>query len=158
MRVEKLMTKQVTSCGSGDTLERAAQLMWDGDCGWLPVCADNGGNHVVGVITDRDICMSAMFQARPLRELRVSDAMAKQLLTCKPTDSIVDVERTLRDARVRRLPVIDDKGMLVGIIALADIAREAGRDSSAEKPEVTESEVVGTLAAICGPAVPRLAA
>lgn len=156
MRVEKLMTKQVTSCGPEDTLERAAQLMWEGDCGCLPVCAENG--RLVGMITDRDICMSAMFQGRPLRDLRVSDAMARQLLTCKPADSIGDVEKTLRDARVRRLPVIDDKGTLTGIIALADIVREAGRESSAEKPEVTESEVVGTLAAICGSGVGRLAA
>jgi CBS domain-containing protein len=158
MRVETLMTKQVISCGPEDTLERAAQLMWEGDCGCLPVCAESGASHVVGVITDRDICMSAMFQARSLRDLRVSDAMAKQLLTCKPSDSIGDVEKTLRNARVRRLPVIDDKGILIGIITLADIAREACRESSAEKPQVTESEVAGTLAAICGSGVRRLAA
>jgi CBS-domain-containing membrane protein len=149
MRVEQLMTKQVKSCSPGDTLERAAQLMWDGDCGCLPVCAGNGVNRVVGVITDRDICMAALFQGKPLRELPVSGAMAQQLLACKAGDAVSDVENTLREARIRRLPVIDEQGALIGIIALADLAREAARERTAARRDITESEVGDTLAAIC---------
>jgi CBS domain-containing protein len=55
------------------------------------------------VITDRDICMSALFQGKPLRELRVEDATARQLLACRPEDSLVRAEQTMRDARIRRL-------------------------------------------------------
>jgi CBS domain-containing protein len=130
--------------------ERAAQP-GDGDCGCLPVCEGDGVSRVVGVITDRDICMSALFQGKPLRELSVSGAMAKQLLTCKASDSVADVEKTLREARVRRLPVTDEHGSLIGIIALADLAREALRERSAASQEITESEVGDTLAGICQP-------
>jgi CBS domain-containing protein len=158
MQVEYLMTKQVKSCSPDDTLERAAQLMWEGDCGCLPVCAGNGITRVVGVITDRDICMSALFQGKSLRELRVSGAMAKQLLACKAGDALADVEKTMREARIRRLPVVDEQGALIGIIALADLAREAARERSAAKQDVTESEVGDTLAAICGSTGQQLAA
>jgi CBS domain-containing protein len=149
MQVERLMTKQVKSCSPSDTLERAAQLMWDGDCGCLPVCAGDGINRVVGMITDRDICMSALFEGKALRELTVSGAMAKQLLSCKAGDALTDAEKTMREARIRRLPVLDEQGALIGIIGLADLAREAARERSAAKQEITESEVGDTLAAIC---------
>jgi len=158
MRVEQLMTKQVKSCGREDTLDRAAQLMWDNDCGCLPVCAGDDVNRVVGVITDRDICMSALFRGQPLKDLHVADAMARNLLACRPGDSLADVETTLRHARIRRLPVVDEQGALIGMIALADLAREAARERSAAKQEITETEVGDTLAAICQPAGERLAA
>ena len=158
MRVEQLMTKQVKSCSADDTLDRAAQLMWDNDCGCLPVCAGDGVNRAVGVITDRDVCMSALFQGRPLRELRVADAMARQLQACRPRDSLSDVETTMRQARIRRLPVVDEQGAVIGMIALADLAREAARQSTAARQEITETEVGDTLAAICEPAVERRAA
>jgi len=149
MQVEHLMTKQVKSCSPEDTLDRAAHLMWEGDCGCLPVCTGNGINRVVGVITDRDICMSALFQGKPLRDLHVSDAMAKKLLACGPRDALSAVESTMRRARVRRLPVIDDRGALIGIIALADLAREAVREHGATNKSVSEAHVGDTLAAIC---------
>jgi len=158
MRVEQLMTKQVTSCSPDDTLDRAAQLMWDKDCGCLPVCGGDVVSRMVGVITDRDICMSALFQGKPLRDLRVTDAMSRELLVCRPGDSLADVEKTLRKARIRRLPVVSEQGTLIGMIALADLAREAARESTAAKQEITETEVGDTLAAICQPAGQRLAA
>ena len=149
MQVEQLMTKQVKSCNPEDTLDRAAHLMWEGDCGCLPVCTSNGVNRVVGVITDRDICMSALFQGKPLHDLHVSDAMAKKLMACSARDALSDVESTMRRARVRRLPVIDDRGALIGIIALADLAREAVREHGATNKSVNEAHVGDTLAAIC---------
>lgn len=158
MQVEQLMSKQVKSCSPGDTLQRAAQLMWDADCGCLPVCEANGADRVVGVITDRDICMSALFEGKQLHELPVSGAMAKQLVVCKVGDTVAGVEKTMREARIRRLPVVDDQGALVGIIGLADIAREAARERGSAKRYVTGSEVGDTLAAICGPSAQRLTA
>ncbi len=86
MRVDQIMTKQASSCSPDNTLAEAAQLMWNHDCGCLPVSTGNSQSRVAGVITDRDICMSALFKAKPLQELRVSDAMSKQLQTCRPGD------------------------------------------------------------------------
>jgi len=150
MQVNEIMTREVQSCRPDDSLERAAQLMWDHDCGCVPVCdSSNGINRAVGVITDRDICMGALFQGKPLRDLRVRDAMAQQLLSCQPQHSLEQAARAMRDARVRRLPVVNDQGALIGMLSLADIAREAAAEQSQPKREVTEFEVNDTLAAIC---------
>jgi CBS domain-containing protein len=158
MRVEQLMTRPVQCCGPQETLARAAQLMWDHDCGCLPVCSGDGVARVIGVITDRDICMHALFQGKPLQALCVSDAMARHVQVCRPDDSLADAERTMREARVRRLPVIDEQDALVGMISLADLAQEAAREGTASTHEITETEVGGTLAAICEPQHRQLAA
>lgn len=158
MRVEQLMTKQVRSCGPDDTLRHAAQLMWDNDCGCLPVCTDDGASRVVGIITDRDVCMSALFQGKPLDELRVSSAMAGQVQVCHSSDNLVDAERLMREARIRRLPVVDEQGTLIGMLSLADLACEAARERITPRQEVTGNEVSATLASICEPSACRLAA
>jgi CBS domain-containing protein len=157
MRIEQLMTTQVKACRPEDTLERAAQLMWDYDCGSLPVCSGDGVMKVVGMITDRDIAMCAMFHQKPLCELPVSEAMARNLRTCRPTDSVEKAEAVMRDAQVRRLPVVDSNGRMVGMISLADLAREATQECApGSSKEITETEVGDTLAAICEPPKRRL--
>jgi CBS-domain-containing membrane protein len=113
---------------------------------------------VAGVITDRDICMSALFKGKPLYELRVSDAMSRQLQACRPSDSLADAERTMRQTRIRRLPVLGERGSLVGMISLADLAREAAREGTSPKQEITGTEVGDTLAAICQSAAQQPAA
>jgi CBS domain-containing protein len=158
MRVEQIMTRQVSSCSPDTSLAEAAQLMWDHDCGCLPVCTKNGASRVAAVITDRDICMAALFKGQPLYELRVADAMSRQLQACRPGDSLMAAENTMRKARIRRLPVIDEQGSLLGMISLADLAREAARENHSPKQEITEMEVGDTLAAICQPSTSQLAA
>lgn len=151
MHVEDIMTRQVTSCEPGDTLDRAATLMWDSDCGLLPVCAKDGTDYLIGVITDRDVCMSALFQGKPLHEIQVSEAMASQVQICHRGDTLADAEVLMRKARLRRLPVVDEDGSLAGILTLADLAREASRERSAGTRNITEAEIGDTLAMICDP-------
>ncbi len=149
MRVEDLMTRQVQWCRPEGSLEQAARLMWDHDCGCIPVCTGDGVNRVVGMITDRDVCMSALFQGKSLRDLRVSDAMSKSVETCRSTDTLAQAEKTMRGGRIRRLPVLDKDDVLVGMISLADLAREAAREQTRPHKEITETEVGDTLATIC---------
>lgn len=156
MNVEELMTRRVTTCKPNDTLERAARSMWESDVGSLPVCDD--ANHVVGMITDRDICMAAMFAGQALGELPVHRSMATKVLICSPEQDVSTVENAMSEARVRRVPVVDAQGELVGIIGLADLAREAASERAAADKDVTESEVGDTLAAICEPRAQRRAA
>lgn len=158
MLVENLMTRQVQSCHVGDSLAHAAQLMWQHDCGAVPVCAGDGRQRVIGVITDRDICMSALFQGKPLAELRVNEAMSRSLTAVRPSDSLAQAERVMREAHLRRLPVIERDGALLGMISLADLAREASRERAHARKEVTESDIGNTLAAICEPPHQPLAA
>jgi CBS domain-containing protein len=152
MRVQDLMTREVHSCRADDSLETAAQLMWDHDCGCIPVCLgdQNGAGKMIGVITDRDICMHALFRGMALRDLYVRDAMAKDVRVCHPGDSFTQAEKTMQEARIRRLPVIDDKGTLVGMICLADLAKLAARERTNSRKDITETEIGDTLATICG--------
>jgi CBS domain-containing protein len=151
MRVEQLMSKSPKTCQPCDTLSEVAQTMWDHDCGCLPVTADDGSRRVVGVITDRDICMAAHFREKTLRELQVGDAMRKSVWTCNPGDALREAEAIMWEAHVRRLPVVDEVGQLVGLLSLADLAREAERQDWKKKREITETEVGEVLASICQP-------
>jgi CBS domain-containing protein len=123
MKIQELMTKDVKKCGPDDTLEQAARAMWDEDVGCLPVVDEDG--RPVGIVTDRDVCMAAYTQGARLRDLRVSRAMSKKLVTCRPDHSITQVEALMRSARIRRIPVVDLIGNLIGMVTLADIARHA---------------------------------
>lgn len=148
MKVDSLMTRNVRVCRPNDTLSDAARIMWDEDLGCLPVMDETG--RVLAMVTDRDICMAAYTRGASLRDLPVSVAMSRGLLSCSPDTSISDVEHLMRDAQIRRVPVIDAVGSLVGIISLADIARHA--NSSPLRMPFEGLGVASTLARI---AVPR---
>jgi CBS-domain-containing membrane protein len=142
-RVRDIMTRSVVSCSPSDNLNRSAQLMWEGDCGALPVIDSEG--QLLGMITDRDICMAAYTRGRPLSEVRVADVMSTGLITCRPTDSLRSVMDAMATHQVRRIPVVDD-GRLVGIVSLADVARMAQAPSIESREARTW--VPGVLAGI----------
>jgi len=153
MRVDQIMNLVPATCHPDDDLSHAAAVMWNLDCGSLPVCTSDGSNRVLGMVTDRDICMCAHFRNKTLKDLRVSDAMprGREIRSCAPNDSLADAERIMREARVRRLPVIASDGTLMGLLSLADLAGEAVREHGRRRPEITESEIGATLAEICRP-------
>jgi CBS domain-containing protein len=117
-----LMTSHVRACSPDDSLTEAAQLMWNGDCGAVPVVANA---KTIAVITDRDVCMATFTQGKAPGELRVDGAMSKSLFSCAPDDSVADVLATMATHRVRRLPVVSQDGKLVGIISFTDVLRWA---------------------------------
>ncbi len=150
MHVRELMVHRVQTCRPDDTLNTAAKVMWDNDCGSVAVLDAQGA--LVGMITDRDISMAAYTQGRPLSAIRVSSAMARKVFSCKPEDTIATAEQILANHKIRRLPVIDEKGRLVGILSLNDVAREAAHERAGKgRREVSAEEVTETLAAICEP-------
>ena len=151
MNVEQLMMKGTRTCCPEESLNDAAQIMWEGDCGCVPVVSGKGETKLLGVITDRDICMAAYTQGKTLGEMPVHSAMAHRVFTCSPDDTIAAAEQIMREARVRRLPVVDESGQLLGLISLADIAREAAREQESKNKRVTHSEIGETLSAICEP-------
>jgi CBS domain-containing protein len=153
MKVEQVMKEQVATCQAHDTLNTAAQLMWDHDCGCVPVV--DGDAHVIGMITDRDICMASYTRGAPLRALRVQDAMSKTVCACRPQDALADAERMMRANQVHRLPVVDAGGRIVGILSLNDLAHEAGRAAGTRKPAITFADVGETLGAVCKPRTAR---
>ena len=155
MTIEAIMSSHVHHCRPEQTLDYAAAQMWNHDCGSLPVCSGDGQPRVIGMLTDRDICMAALLQGKPLRELKVADAMSGDIRVCEVGDRPEDVEHLMREQRIRRVPVTDESGELVGIVSLADLARAArGRPISRQPGIVSERDVGHTLAAICEPGAP----
>jgi len=149
MKVEQIMSQPVQRCQPNDHLEQAAQLMWHNDIGCLVVCDAQDSHAIVGMITDRDIAMCALFKARPLRDLLVAYAMSGEVFYCYANDNLVQAEKIMRISKVRRLPVLDQHERLVGLVALADLAQEAARERAVAIKEITENEVCATYASIC---------
>ena len=152
MKVEQVMTREVQTCGPEDRLNVAAQIMWEKDCGCVPVVEHaDGGARVIGMITDRDICVAAYTQGRSLADIPVWSAMAKEVCACRGTDSIDTAVRRLEQHQVRRLPVLDDNDHLMGILSLANIAGEARSEHGKARKDVTDAEVAEALEAITQP-------
>jgi CBS-domain-containing membrane protein len=147
MRVQDWMTDDVRTCNTETSLNDAAYQMWCADCGILPVVSED--RTVVGMITDRDVCMAACLRGGTLKDLKVGDAMARTVFTCQPTDSIEDAIRCMADHQVRRVPVVDARGKLVGILAANDLARQiVGLADERSRTRLTP-RFVEALASIC---------
>ena len=151
MRIEQLMTKVAQTCRPGQSLSHAAQMMWDANCGCLPVTADDGSERLLGIITDRDICMAIRFEGSDLRELRVEDAMTAVVRACNPGDPVSEAMAIMTEARLRRLPVVDASERVIGLLSLTDLALEAAREAAWQSPELSVAEVGRLLATISRP-------
>ena len=128
MKVEQLMTREIEVCKAHETLNRAAQLMWERDCGFIPVIESNGDGGLVGVITDRDIAMATYVQGKPPLAIPLSRVMSRKPICCHVEDNIAQAEALMRTNQVRRLPVVNLSGHVVGVVSLNDIAREVQRE------------------------------
>jgi len=150
MKVSDAMTNTVVRVRANDSLSAAAQLMWERDCGAVPV-VDETTEQVIGMITDRDICMATWSQDRAPSVVPVSEAMSREVFVCAPWDSLSSAEELMRLKQIRRLPVTDGQN-LVGILSLADIVtkRQNGK-TLIGTGELAPSEIVSTLANICQP-------
>lgn len=149
MRVSEIMTKSVKSCSVNDTLQRAAQLMWENDCGCVPVTDVDGS--VVGILTDRDVCMAGYTQGKPFAEIPVSIAMARSVHTVSEDDPVESAEALMRDKQVRRVPVLDGGNRLRGILSLNDLARQTQRAHGRRSNGIGADAIAQTLAAIGEP-------
>lgn len=149
MNVSELMIEDVACCALGDTDNRAAQLMWEHDCGVVPIVDQNG--RAVGMVTDRDLCMAAYTSGRPLTELTVDQAMSRDLVGCCATDSVENALDVMRRNRVHRLPVLDDDRHVVGVLSMTDVVRSVdGPLEKRERRPLLEA-TIGALGGVCRP-------
>lgn len=132
-KVQAIMSEAVWTCSPDDALSVPARVMWEHDCGAVPVVSKDG--KVVSIVTDRDICMATYTKGLPPAGVRVGDIMCRHVHACGPEDSLERAAALMAEAQVRRLPVVDAERRLLGIVSLADIARSApvlGRAEAAE--------------------------
>lgn len=146
MKVQDLMSKPAVTCRHTDTVNAAAELMWQFDCGAVPATDDGG--RLVGIITDRDICMATYTKGSSPLGISVCDAMSKEVFACHAGDSLAAAQQLMSEKQVHRLPVVDGENRPVGLLSLNDLVRHA---ASAPTKEGVEREVVETLAAVCQP-------
>ncbi len=146
MKVKEIMTPNAKACTPTDTLAAAARFMWDNDCGILPVVTDGG--KVVGLITDRDICMAAAINSRNLSNIAVEDVISGKVYAASPDDDVRKALETMQERKVHRLPVVAGDGTLEGILSMNDVLLRA-QEAKDKKADVTYAEVVNTYKAIC---------
>jgi len=146
MKVKELMTTDVKRCSPDTNLAAAARIMWEGDCGAVPVTDES--DRVVGVITDRDICIAAATRPGTEAEIPAKEVISKALFTCAPGDDVRAALETMKTRKVRRLPVVEPGGRLVGIVSIHDIAAR----SRSRSADVSPDSVLDAFIAITAPA------
>lgn len=144
MKLEQLMSIDLRTCSPSDTLDCAARIMWERDCGFVPIVASD---RAVGVITDRDICIAAYTQGKLLTEITISNIAMKPVVSVRREDSLQMAEDLMRRHQLRRLLVTDEGGRLVGVLSLNDLARATSRHPG----DPSDSEISKTLSAISQP-------
>jgi len=145
-QIEDCMTVEVVECRPDTDLEHAAHLMWSHDCGVLPVVDEE--RRVVGVLTDRDALMCAYTTGKPLRELCAADCMTTEVRTCLAGETVRSVLRTMGDSRVRRLPVVDEHGVLGGVLSVNDVVHALESTADAHTRARLLEDLLATLASI----------
>jgi len=144
MKISEVMTKQATFCNPDSSLSTAAESMWKRKCGFLPVIGEGG--NVIGVITDRDISIALGTRNRRPSEVLVKDVMSGRLFACTADDSVACALTTMRIEGLRRLPVVDREGSLVGVLSIDDLALKA-RENALSK-DVSYKDVEDAYKAI----------
>jgi CBS domain-containing protein len=156
MKVKEVMMGTAYYCQPETNLGSATELMWNANCGFLPVQAPDG--KVIGVITDRDICIALGTRGRLPGDVAVGEVMSSKLYSSAPDDDIHVALQVMKEGKVRRLPVIAQKGSLVGVISMDDILLRTEPMSLGREPELSSDEVVRAYRAITQRQVPQVAA
>lgn len=143
MKIQDVMTRD-PHCATPETSVRdAARIMRDNDIGIVPVVEDHSSRRLLGVVTDRDIAVRVVAEGRNADSL-VSDAMSRdRLATCTADGDLDDAMDLMATEQVRRIPIVDERGTLVGIVAQADVVLKARADARAEETVERISEPGG---------------
>ena len=142
MKVVDAMMGTPYYCQPGSNLGSATELMWKGNCGFLPVVGPDG--KVAGVLTDRDVCIALGTRGRPSGQVLVADVMSKKVHVCTPDEDVKIALAAMREGRVRRLPVVTKQGALVGVISVDDILLRASSGAGS----ISSEDIVNAFRAI----------
>lgn len=147
MLVEDLMTREVEACRPEASLAAAAAVMWRRDCGAVPVTGEDGG--VIGMLTDRDICMALATRRAYAEDVSVAEVMSRDVATCTTEDDAEEALEVMRLRRLRRLPAVDSRGRLAGILSVADVLRRTRKGGG--RRHFKPRETLAALKAIVRP-------
>ena len=152
MKVKEIMNSEAKSCDLNASLADAAKMMWENDCGILPVLKD--GQQIVGLITDRDICMGVAMRDCNPGGISVEEVITGAVYSIAPDDDVHQALETMQEYKVRRLPVVDADGLLRGMLSINDVTLRAENDADREAPDLSFSDVMKTYKVVCGHPLP----
>ncbi len=144
MLVSEIMKRPPATCKTSDSVTEAAKIMHDHKCGFVPVVDPHGA--VVGVVTDRDVCMIVGDKNRAMTHVSVQDAMSRPMFSCYGDENVKTTLATMAKRHVRRLPVLDKHGHLQGVLSIDDIIQAPPRRGSP-----SAEDIVSALKGICAP-------
>jgi CBS domain-containing protein len=151
MQVNDMMTKDPACCTSDTSLPEVARMMVDKDCGEIPVVDNHSSKQPIGVVTDRDIVCRTIANGLNPVDLTAADCMSEPIVTVKPEMSLEEACRLMEEKQIRRVPVVNDRGACVGILALADVALHSGRNLAGQIiREVSEPTSSASAASAAG--------
>ena len=154
MKVKEVMTPDAKAIWITESLADAAKEMWENDCGALPIIKDR---KVVGMIADRDICMASAIRDRNPSRISVGEVMKPTVYAAEAEEDVEQALQTMREHKIRRLPVLNLECELQGIISMNDIVLKA-KERNGKKPEIAYADVIKTYQAICEHPLPMVRA
>src|SRR5262245_40350424 len=146
MKIQELMSTNVRSCRPETNLATVASLMWENDCGALPV-VDND-NRVLGVVTDRDICLAVGTKNRLASEITVGEVISGKAHVCFQGDEVKLALKIMQEYAVRRLPVVDAEGVLQGMLSVRDVIINVDDSHKKKSLGISSEDAISTLRAI----------
>ena len=156
MKVRDVMTQPAICCGPDTNVGSAVQLMWEHDCGLLPVVGAD--ERLIGVVSDRDICIAMGTRNRLAGDLRVGEIATKDVFTCKPSDEIHEALLTMVEKRVRRLPVVSKEGVPLAVLSMDDIITHGDLNKWEGCCELSSEEIIRSLKRLYGQKLPMVRA
>src|SRR5260370_35220258 len=143
MEVKEIMTQSVVGCGPWTNVGRAVELMWERNVGMRPVVGNEG--KLIGIVTDRDICIAMGTRNRLPGDLTVGEIAVSKVFTCKPDDDVHEALGVMGSHHVRRLPVVNDKGIPQGILSMDDLVVHSEVGKLRGACELASEEVTSVL-------------
>jgi CBS domain-containing protein len=154
MKVQDAMMGTPTYCSPETNLGSAIELLWERNCGILPIV--DAKKKVIGVVTDRDLCVALGTRNRLPGQITVGEVATGEVHSCKGQDDIHTALQTMAKRRVRRLPVVSEDGVLEGILSMDNVVLHTESAGRGRKPELSDEDVVNALRQIYGPQVPQV--
>lgn len=152
MKVKDVMMRTPASCEATTNLGAAVEILWNRNCGILPILNSQG--KVLGVVTDRDLCIAMGTRNQLPGDVTVGQVVSGKVFTCKPDDDIRDALNTMAREKVRRLPVVNDAGQLEGILSMDDVVLHSEGGIAGKASELSHDTVVNTLKQLYIPELP----
>ena len=154
MKVKDVMMRTAASCNRETNLGAAVEILWDRNCGISPIV--NAEQKVIGVVTDRDLCIALGTRNRLPGDITVSEVTSGKVFACAAEDDIRSAMAAMAQAKVRRLPVVTAEGKLEGILSMDDVAMHSGTRTGKGASELSSDDVVETLKAVYRPQLPEV--